>query len=526
MRFQRTLALLGVVLAWRALGPVVPVLALASLALPQVRDWLRPTWRVTGVVGAVLLALVGLVLVVPDGWLPLPPGSGSMVTPAYVGRPALTRPLRSVEVPQHPVLATNGASGVHGDSWASDTYAWAGPRGESPEVDTAWFGREQCGRLAFDGHGRLIARCADDGDQRLHVIDPETLRSRVTKELPRGPAGECADAGFYLDADDRIVLPTADRQLLVVDTDDAEGTPDLTTEATFDLTGQVPADDCVLAVLPDWQGRIWFATAAGRIGVLDPRTSGAEALDLGAGITNAFAMDRSGAYVVTQEALTRITAGSSGRPEVSWSTPYDPGSRPKPGQSGRGSGTTPTLLGDDLVAIADNAEPRMHVLFLRRSDGVEVCRAAVFGEDEGAAESSLVSLGTGVVVSNTYGYAGPLSTVLGRTTPGGLARVDVAEGDCAVTWTSDAVAPSSTPKLSQATGLVYAYTKRHSWWGVDAWYLTALDARTGRTTFAVRTGLGTSADSHRARWSSRPRGRRTSARWRGWSGSATGSDQG
>ena len=44
--------------------------------------------------------------------------------------------------------------------------------------------------------------------------------------------------------------------------------------------------------------------------------------------------------------------------------------------------------------------------------------------------------------------------------------------------------------MSHATGLLYAWTKRRSWLGVDAWYLTALDARTGRTAFAARGGTG------------------------------------
>ena len=45
-------------------------------------------------------------------------------------------------------------------------------------------------------------------------------------------------------------------------------------------------------------------------------------------------------------------------------------------------------------------------------------------------------------------------------------------------------------KASWATGLVYAYTKRPSWTGVSSWYVTAIDAATGRTMWSVRTGTG------------------------------------
>jgi len=62
--------------------------------------------------------------------------------------------------------------------------------------------------------------------------------------------------------------------------------------------------------------------------------------------------------------------------------------------------------------------------------------------------------------------------------------------------TSDEIAPTSVAKVSLATGLVYAYTTRPSWWGVSAWYLTAIDARTGETAFSVRTGTGTLFNNH------------------------------
>ena len=71
-----------------------------------------------------------------------------------------------------------------------------------------------------------------------------------------------------------------------------------------------------------------------------------------------------------------------------------------------------------------------------------------------------------------------------------LAGVDVVDGGCTVRWTADVAAPATTPVVAGADGLVQVVSKRPSRWGVDAWYLTALDARTGRTAFAVRTGTG------------------------------------
>ncbi|WP_121254333.1 hypothetical protein [Nocardioides ferulae] len=513
MRFQRTAALATSAMLWLLLGPVVLLLAVLLLVVPRVgprvRAWLRPTWRVVAGWAAAVVVLVGVVVVVPDGWLPVPPGSGALVTPSYVGRPARAQPI-DLGFPQHPAMAPNGKSSMHHDGAASDAYAWAGPLGESPEVDTAWYGLEECATLAFDSHDRLVALCGTRSGPLLRVIDPETLRPLATKDLPdRRDTGTrvwedlCGGSYFYLDDRDRAVLATTDRRVLVVATSDADGDADLTTEEAYDLSALVPEDDCVIALMPDWAGRVWFVTRDGRVGAFEPGgdEAGGYVLELGEDIANSLAVDRHGVYVVTTHALYRLVAGRDGRPRVDWRTAYDRGEERKPGQLTQGSGTTPTLLPGGLVAITDNAEPRMHVAFHDAGDGALVCRAAVFDDDASATENSLVPVGDGgVVVENNHGYAGPWSTLLGRATTGGFARVDVdrAAGECTVAWTSTEVAPTSVAKVSLATGLVYAYTKRSSWWGVDAWYLTAIDARTGKRVWAVRTGLGPLMNNHYA----------------------------
>ena len=496
MRFQRTLALLGVGLVWLALGPWVLPAALATLLVPRVRAWLRPTWRVSLAVTGAVLALAGLVVLVPDGWLPMPPGPGALVTVGYAGRPAAVRPIRT-DVPQDPRLAPVGTSSARGDAWSTGTSPWAGPLGESPRVDSSWFGLEECSSLAVESHGRLVGLCGDLHGPALHVIDPDSMNPVATKELPQRSEGArpfpdlCAGASFHLDDRDRAVVATTDRRVLVVATSDADGDPDLTTDASFDLSDRVPEDDCLVAVAADWGGEIWWATREGRVGSIDPSSGRVRVLDLGEEVTSSLAVDRDGAYVVTGHALYRLHLGASGLPAVRWRTAYAPGQ-----ESGRGSGTAPTLLPGGLVAIADNAEPRLHVVFYRTGTGDEVCRSSVFGDGDGATGSALASVGSGVVVENNHGYAGPLSTVLGLTSDGGIARVDVVDGRCTVRWTSPEVAPSAAPTVSLANGLVYTVTKPHSWWGADAWYLTALDARTGRTVFKVRTGLGSLRNPH------------------------------
>ena len=492
---------LGLLVAWVAIGPWVLVAAVAALFVPRIRWWVEDriwiSWQRGGIAVAVLATITGLIVLVPDGWLPIPQSPGLMVTSSYVGRPAAERPVQVAAIPQNPHLARNGASSMHSDAAASDTFAWAGPTGLEPEVDTSWFGIEECATLAFDTHDRLIAVCGDLAGPTVHVIDPDSMDKLATKDLPVPAEGDtaaenlCGGARFYLDAADRAVVATADRRIMAIRTSDADGEPDLTTDKTWDLTSAVPPDDCLVALLPDWSGRIWFETQDGLVGTVAPDSGAVKTLDLGEQIANSLAIDETGgAYVVTTHALYRLSAGPGGAPVVDWRTEYDRGSERKSGQLSQGSGTTPTIIDGGIVAITDNAEPQMNVAFHERSSGREICTQPVFEADESATDNSLISVGDGVIVENNHGYGSPLSTLLGRASSPGLARVDVAGGACKVAWTSDEIAPSSAAKVSLANGLAYAYTKKPSWWGVSAWYFTALDVTTGRTVFSVRTGTG------------------------------------
>ncbi|WP_309650483.1 hypothetical protein [Nocardioides sp.] len=498
MRFQRSLALVAVALLVWAIGPLALLLALGSLAVARVRGWLRPTWRVVTGWAATAAVLAGVVVLLPDGFLPIPPGIGSLATPRYLGSPATPQPI-DLRVPQHPRLAVNGTSTMHNDGWSTDAYPGPGPLGESPSVDTAWFGTETCPTVAFDTHDRLVALCGNASGPVLHVLDPETMRAQDTLELPARPDDDgCLASAFFLDDQDRAVTATTEREIVAVTTADGRGDPDLTIQTSYDLSGDVPDDDCLVALMPDWDGRTWFGTEQGRVGFVDPGTGKVQLLELGEEIATSFSVDQDGGvYVVTVEALYELGVDPAGRPTIRWRTIYDRGTEQKDGQPSRGSGTTPTILPSGLVAITDNADPKMNVQFYTVEDGDLVCQQTVFEDGESATDTSLVAVGpSGVVVENNYGYTGPLRTVLGRTTPGGLARVDVVDGECGVVWTNDQVAPTSVAKVSLANGLVYAYTKRRSLLGVNAWYFTAIDARTGRTAFSVRTGIGTMFDNH------------------------------
>ena len=121
------------------------------------------------------------------------------------------------------------------------------------------------------------------------------------------------------------------------------------------------------------------------------------------------------------------------------------------------------------------------------------CRQPVFEKGAGATDQSLIGTGRSLVVENNYGYSGPAATQGGKTTSPGLERVDLdAGGGCHSAWRSAERAPSVVPKLSAANGLVYTYPKdpQPQNPGADAWSLTALDFRSGRTIYKRLGGEG------------------------------------
>ncbi len=432
----------------------------------------------------------------------IPRGLGALFAAEFEGKAVAAAPISSFPVPQHPFLAADGTNSMHNDAYATDAYKGPGPLGRDPVVTSSSVGLEECATLAFDRSGRLIGLCGDALGPELKQIDPKTLEILATHELPgrklRSDAAPwedlCGGAYFYMDHDGRAVVATTDRQIRVISVSKEE----LRQERVYDLTSVVPSEDCLIALMPDWIGRVWFVTSNGRVGAVDPETGVPQVVTLpGERIANSVATDESGGlFVVSDHALYRFSA-ESGAPKATWRVAYDRGTRHKPGQLSWGSGTTPTLFGNGMVAITDNAEPRMNVVVYNRHSGSFVCQEPVFKSGESATDNSLIAIGNSLFVENNYGYRSPFTTLFGGTTTPGVTRVEVTKDGCETVWESEEIAPTCVPKASLATGLIYVYAKSPDSL-LGAWYFTAIDARTGKTMFRVLTGTGIGWNNHYA----------------------------
>ena len=457
---------------------------------------------VAGVLGAYVL--VGAVAVLPGEGIPQFPRP-PWVPEVQEGSTA-SASIDAAPAPQNPALASGEWATIHNDSWMTDSYSAVRLPDPMTSSVASFFAGGDCASLLWNEQGEIVAVCVSPTEVRAYILDPRTLEPRAERHLAARALAADALTNFsgggyaVLDAGQRLVTPLPGG---VIGRFDAR---DLTPVDTFDVAGSLQPGEGITSVIPDWSGQLWFVGRQGTVGVLDPLSGSAQSLLSGPAddpvdIENSFAVVEGGAYVVTGAELLALTI-DDGAPVVAWRVPYDRGTRLKPGQTSRASGTTPTVFGEGgrYVAITDNADPRMHVIVydVSGSAPVERCAVPVFGEGRSATENSLIALGDSLVVESNYGYT-VTAVAGGHSTVPGLARIDVTEGGCTLAWESeDITIPSLVSKGVLADGAVITYTKEPSALGTDAWWFTAVDAQTGEVRWRRLAGVGPLLNNHYA----------------------------
>ena len=416
--------------------------------------------------------------------------------------------------PEHPFMANNGSSVIHGDGYMTDTYQSGGFTSSPSGVHrAAIFGL--CASHVFDMEGRLWTVCVTGEDRTLHVLDPVSLKVLATESLPSASTDTFSGGGyFYLDDQDRAVIATMEDTILRLRLNEAGD--DLQSDGDPIAVDLPVEQDAIQSVLPDWDGNLWFLSEWGVAGYVDS-DGHVHTTQLGgdcapsyswrgiaypdkACVANSFAVDDDGGvYLITTDALYRYEASSTGPREV-WGYVYETSGTQKPGQVSTGSGTTPTLFGDQLIAFTDNHPGRIQVVVLDRQTAAPYCDPVpVFDEEASATENSLIAINTAhddafaLIVENNSGYTGPADVAAWRTTVSGMSRIDVTEDGCATSWTSEVAAPSVVPKYSYGTDLIYSYEKRPS-----GWYFVALDLAGGEQVFDYKVGSSNLFNNHYA----------------------------
>lgn len=486
-------------------------------------------------VGGLAVATVPSATADPPPARPIPNWFGRDQVPHYVGVPHTPNPAVGTTPPQHPYMADNGANLMHGDSYESGTHTASGPLGIDPKVRSSAFAPigGLCAAMTFDSQGRIVTVCGSFQNFTLRLLDPVSLGQYAAKTLPQRSTtiqalltldlskiftDTSGGAYFYLDHLDRAVLVDAAQRFRVIRLDESGPGPVWVDDTVIPLASHLQERDCfsfpdnlfpsgrcdaITTVMPDWDGWYWWVSRLGIIGTIDPTTGEVRTIDLGEEIQNSIATAPDGVYILSDHAMYGFRRALDGTPEVVWREEYERATAPRPGQINLGSGTSPTLIGDDYVAIADGDDP-INVVFMNRrpefAGDRTLCTHPVFTAGRSATDNSLIGYGNSVVVENNYGYRDFLTLLFGGAVVGGLAKVDLVDDGgglfhCETAWTSAERSPSTVPKLSTSNGLVYVYTKNRGPGLVDAWYFTAIDWHTGQTVYKVLTGTGWNYDN-------------------------------
>ena len=424
--------------------------------------------------------------------------------PAEIGDPSESRPLAVIDQLQHPFLAESQRSSMHGGAHNWDINTYPGPLGHKTTSKHRKFSNVigVAPNISFDSQGRLITVSIKLNRIELHLLNPETLETIAMLELPpKASASDNSGGGyFHIDSKDRVLLAPANDTISIYEISESSGSPKWQLAQQYNITGLLPEGTNIHDVIPDWSGNLWFVTGGSFLGYRDHDTGAFYTYELpeeGETIQNSFAVDEEGLYVVSTDAIYQFQINADTKePFYSWREDYDNGALQKPGTLSHGSGTSPTLIGNDLVAIAADGDPFTNIVVYQKSATIEgdrlICKVPLFQRGKSATENSLLVYGNAMVVQNDYGHIYTGNAL--KTSPG-IMRVDVRDdrSGCDVVWHNETFLSQSLPRLSTETGLLYFYTfqKQAAEDFFGGWYLSAVDWETGESLWDRLIGRGT-----------------------------------
>jgi len=431
--------------------------------------------------------------------------------------------------PQHPFMAKTDRSAMHAGSWESDVHPASAVSSKNIKIISRRSGgsaARQCATFTFIEQGHPLILCGGLTSFRLQLLDKDTLELLAKYDLPMRPStfesivkrdtdiiftDTSGGAYMYLDNEGRAVLADAKQKIRrIKPTQNNKGTWKFVEIDSWDMNKYVPNDcyhwnnlfpkgecDGITTVMPDYNGLLWWVTRNGRVGSLNTETGKVLFTMLnGEEIQNSFAVDKEGAYIVSDYAMYHMKL-LDGQPIQQWRFEYDRGSGRKVGSINQGSGTSPSLFGDNYLTFTDNADSNMNIYVARRNslNGDEeriICKIPVFKTGFSVTDNSMIAYNRSIILENNSGYTNSMIQTNYEDVVGGVVRVDVRkdESGCDKIWTNDLKVPSVVPKLSLGNGIAYFYTFELLKNGDRLWSLVGLDFETGKEIIRIPTGTG------------------------------------
>jgi CubicO group peptidase (beta-lactamase class C family)/streptogramin lyase len=392
--------------------------------------------------------------------------------------------------PSNPYMGLEGTSTMHANASSSNAIVFAGPGTTNLEFQHNLLLNATVPSILMSENGALVCVGVSTSPKTAQIpmvmlISPKTLQPLQPPTLLIKPRTGNLAGGLYnfLDHNNRLVLVNGDGVLQWYSNtyDSTTDTGTLTLENSVDI-GQ----PMVVGLVPDYEGRIWFATQGSLstadtpavVGYYDPQTQTTQTYNLPAGemVANSISASPAGVAVATTSGLGLFTAGPNGVVRPVWRQVYGNSGDRKPGQLSPGTGSTPVFFGPttgyEYLVITDNATapdtgnqtPAENVNVYSVADGTRVAQTGFLSPSNSGTENAPIAFGNRVFVPSTYGYWYPQPSETGTAVPGSAPFVGGFQGmtlaadgtSLNTSWGPANTVPSSAlPRLSLTDNLIY-----------------------------------------------------------------------
>lgn len=373
------------------------------------------------------------------------------------------------------------------------------------------------------------------GSSLFTIFNAETRPQSIHRNVyVKKPIAENALSGAYIvvDKDNATFIPVGDTALgkfkrvevsfLWWKTSRIEKLQELAIPS-----GYIAPGDYIVGVNMTYDGHLIVVTANGVVCNADRNLNQFDCITLKENqtISNSIAIDEEGGiYIVSDKYMNRVqwtgSLLSTSSNDGSWQAGYETGpTQPLPGRLGTGSGSTPSLMGnqgeDQFVVVTDGQE-LAHLVLFWRSEIPNDWQAIGPGKDRRIAAEIPITFGnpnatssvseqsvlvrdySAMVVSNDYAFSSSwlpgllqYTTVffsnIGPNAPYGVERFswDPVFKTVKSDWSNKAIScPNGIPTMSAATGLAYCIGQR-----AGVWTLEGIDWHSGESAFHYPLGI-------------------------------------
>ena len=209
------------------------------------------------------------------------------------------------QLPDNPHDGPTGSAAMHGDSAASDTTPLAGPGTGHILAKPIVLGAA-CPTILVGSDGLPVALCTQIINRSPKVFLLDKLTGLPIASLAVASGSLLGGVYAYLDQANRLVLVDGENKLIrVAHNRNKLGIWQLSIAESTPLGAGVPSGDAATSVAPAYNGKVWYATAGGTVGVVDTvnQTVKTVALPAGERVGNSIATSPDGTAVVTSHAL-------------------------------------------------------------------------------------------------------------------------------------------------------------------------------------------------------------------------------